>query len=148
DGGSTDGTREIVERMIGELPDLVLLDNPGRLQAAAVNLAVERFGGGCEYLVRIDAHGDYPDDFCQALLREVADLQADSVVVGMKTVGFGLFRKATAVAQISKLGNGGSKHRDGGGGHWVDHGHHALMRVSAFRAVGGYDETFSHNEDA
>src|SRR5690606_13463258 len=69
DGGSTDGTREIVERMIGELPDLVLLDNPGRLQAAAVNLAVERFGGGCEYLVRIDAHGDYPDDFCQALLR-------------------------------------------------------------------------------
>ena len=148
DGGSTDGTREVVERMTGELPDLFLLDNPKRLQAAAINLAVERFGGGCEYLIRIDAHGDYPADFCQVLLQEAADLQADSVVVGMKTVGFGLFQKATAIAQNSKLGNGGSKHRDGGGGHWVDHGHHALMRVSAFRAVGGYDESFSHNEDA
>ena len=33
-------------------------------------------------------------------------------------------------------------------GHWIDHGHHALMRIAAFRAVGGYDESFSHNEDA
>src|SRR4029077_12194945 len=31
---------------------------------------------------------------------------------------------------------------------WVDHGHHALMTLEAFNAVGGYDETFSHNEDA
>ena len=36
----------------------------------------------------------------------------------------------------------------GAEGHWADHGHHALMRISAFRAVGGYDESFSHNEDA
>src|SRR4029079_13894304 len=33
-------------------------------------------------------------------------------------------------------------------GRFVDHGHHALMALSAFRAVGGYDEAFSHNEDA
>jgi succinoglycan biosynthesis protein ExoA len=148
DGGSTDGTREIVGRLALELPDLILLDNPKRLQSAAINLAVERFGDGCEYIIRIDAHGDYPDDFCQTLLQEAADLQADSVVVGMKTLGFGHFQKATAVAQNSKLGNGGSKHRDGAGGQWVDHGHHALMRISAFRTVGGYDEGFSHNEDA
>src|SRR5262249_46348850 len=31
---------------------------------------------------------------------------------------------------------------------WVDHGHHALMRVRAFREAGGYDESFTHNEDA
>ena len=30
----------------------------------------------------------------------------------------------------------------------MDHGHHALMDVNAFRLVGGYDESFSHNEDA
>ena len=30
----------------------------------------------------------------------------------------------------------------------MDHGHHALMRLRAFRAVGGYDDQFSHNEDA
>ncbi|MEW6635017.1 MAG: glycosyltransferase family 2 protein, partial [Pseudomonadota bacterium] len=57
-------------------------------------------------------------------------------------------QKAVAAAQNSKLGTGGSKHRHSSAGEWVDHGHHALMRIAAFRAVGGYDETFSHNEDA
>ncbi|MCC2611771.1 glycosyltransferase family 2 protein [Neorhizobium sp. Rsf11] len=148
DGGSHDGTRDIVQKLLPEIPRLLLLENPKRIQSAAINLAVDRFGQDRDYLIRIDAHGDYPDGYCRTLLEEALDMQADSVVVGMETVGFGLFQKATAVAQNSKLGNGGSKHRAGGGGDWVDHGHHALMRIEAFRAVGGYDENFSHNEDA
>src|SRR5690606_2830658 len=51
-------------------------------------------------------------------------------------------------AQNSLLGTGGAAHRIGSGGRWVDHGHHALMRLDAFRRLGGYDEAFSHNEDA
>ncbi|HRE42538.1 MAG TPA: succinoglycan biosynthesis protein exoa, partial [Terricaulis sp.] len=39
-------------------------------------------------------------------------------------------------------------HRNAGVRRFTDHGHHALMRTAAFRAVGGYDESFSHNEDA
>lgn len=148
DGGSRDGTPDIVRRMIGEIPDLVLLDNPKRIQSAAMNLAVQIYGDGRDYLIRIDAHGDYPDNYCQALIEEAVTHQADSVVVGMETVGFGAFQQAAAIAQNSKLGNGGSKHRAGGGGEWVDHGHHALMRIAAYRQVGGYDESFSHNEDA
>ena len=73
---------------------------------------------------------------------------ADSVVVSMLTSGSGAVQKSVAAAQNSKLGTGGSKHRHLSAGEWVDHGHHALMRISAFGAVGGYDETFSHNEDA
>jgi len=148
DGGSQDGTREIVQRLTAEISRLVLLGNRKRIQSAATNLAVDRFGEGRDYLIRIDAHGDYPDDYCSVLLQEALETGADSVVVGMETVGFGAFQKATAVAQNSKLGNGGSKHRAGGGGEWVDHGHHALMRIEAYSAVGGYDESFSHNEDA
>ncbi|MFB9949549.1 glycosyltransferase family 2 protein [Rhizobium puerariae] len=148
DGGSKDGTPEIVRGLVSEIPDIVLLENPKRIQSAAINLAVKCLGKDRDYLIRIDAHGDYPDDYCRTLLQEALDMEADSVVVGMETVGFGTFQKATAVAQNSKLGNGGSKHRAGGGGEWVDHGHHALMRIEAFRAVGGYDENFSHNEDA
>jgi succinoglycan biosynthesis protein ExoA len=92
---------------------------------------------------------DYPPDFCATLLSEAEKSQAASVVVAMNTVGVTPFQRAVAAAQNSRLGNGGSPHRRGdGNGKWVDHGHHALMRVDAFRAVGGYDETFSHNEDA
>ncbi|MDI7862063.1 glycosyltransferase family 2 protein [Rhizobiaceae bacterium n13] len=148
DGGSTDRTREIVEWFAVADPRVILLDNPKRIQSAAVNLAASTFGADCEYLIRIDAHGEYPDDYCLQLEREADVMNADSVVVAMQTVGFSTFQKATAVAQNSKLGNGGSKHRTGARGHWVDHGHHALMRVEAFQTVGGYDETFRHNEDA
>lgn len=148
DGGSTDDTRAIVAAIAEENPRVTMLDNPKRIQSAAINLAVERFGSGHDYLIRIDAHGSYPDDYCQVLVREAIETGADSVVVAMQTVGFATFQKATAYAQNSKLGNGGSKHRVGAAGHWADHGHHALIRISAFKAVGGYDEAFSHNEDA
>lgn len=148
DGGSTDGTQEIAARLAAGLPNMHVLDNPKRIQSAAVNLAVATFGMDHDYLIRIDAHGTYPEDYCRVLVEEALSTGADSVVVAMQTVGFGLFQKATAVAQNSVLGNGGAKHRAGAQSHWTDHGHHALMRISAFRTVGGYDETFNANEDA
>jgi succinoglycan biosynthesis protein ExoA len=148
DGGSTDGTLAIVQAVAAKDPRVVLLHNPKRIQSAALNLAVASFGDGAEYLIRIDAHGGYPDDYCDRLVEEALATGADSVVVSMLTSGTGAVQKAVAAAQNSKLGTGGSKHRHLSAGEWVDHGHHALMRISAFRAVGGYDETFSHNEDA
>ena len=148
DGGSSDGTQRIVENIAASNSRVALLHNPKKIQSAAINLAVEQFGDGFTGFIRIDAHGDYPANYCDRLLEDVATTNADSVVVSMATKGFGAFQRATAIAQNSKLGNGGSPHRHGAQGHWTDHGHHAFMRVSAFRAVGGYDESFSHNEDA
>jgi succinoglycan biosynthesis protein ExoA len=57
-------------------------------------------------------------------------------------------QRINAVTQNSRVGNGGSSHRVRPKGEYVEHGHHALMRISAFRDVGGYDPTFKHNEDA
>lgn len=148
DGGSGDGTVEIVEKIAASEQRVEILRNPKRLQSAAVNLAVAKYGDAFGFFIRIDAHGGYPDDYCDRLLDEAEATGADAVVVSMATRGFGVFQQATAAAQNSRLGNGGSPHREGAEGHWTDHGHHALMKVDAFRAVGGYDESFSHNEDA
>jgi len=148
DGGSTDGTLAIVEQIAAKDPRVILMHNKRRIQSAAINLAVGTYGEGAQYLIRIDAHGGYPDDYCDRLLEEALATSADSVVVSMLTSGSGAVQKSVAAAQNSKLGTGGSKHRHLSAGEWVDHGHHALMRISAFGAVGGYDETFSHNEDA
>ncbi|MDW6022610.1 glycosyltransferase family 2 protein [Mesorhizobium sp. BAC0120] len=148
DGGSTDGTQRIVEEIAAADPRIVLLPNPKRIQSAAVNLAVETFGNDFQSFIRIDAHADYPPDYCDLLIEDAEATGADSVVVSMMTRGFSVFQKATAIAQNSVLGNGGSPHRQGAKGHWTDHGHHALIRTAAFRAVGGYDESFTHNEDA
>ncbi len=148
DGGSTDGTQDVVEKFAKNNDAITLLHNPAKIQSVAINLAVAKFGDAASHLIRIDAHSDYPDDFCQVLLAEAGASGADSVVVGMAAKGEPLIQRINAAAQNSAVGNGGSKHRMRSKGQFVDHGHHALMSIAAFRAVGGYDPTFSHNEDA
>jgi succinoglycan biosynthesis protein ExoA len=148
DGGSRDGSREIVERIAARDPRVRLVDNPGRLQSAGVNLAARMMGEGRPWLVRVDAHAEYPPDYVSSLIQEARLTGAHSVVVAMETRGESAFQRAVAAAQNSRLGTGGAAHRVGRGAGWVDHGHHALFRRDAFQAIGGYDESFSHNEDA
>ncbi|MDB5418388.1 MAG: succinoglycan biosynthesis protein, partial [Phenylobacterium sp.] len=124
-----------------------LLPNPGRLQSAGVNLAA-RMAEDRPWLVRIDAHADYPKTYVSTLIEEARRTGAHSVVVTMETRGQGGFQRAVAAAQNSRLGTGGAAHRIGADAGWVDHGHHALFSREAFQRIGGYDESFSHNEDA
>jgi len=149
DGGSRDRTPQIAQNLAAQNPNVLFLNNPKRIQGAAVNLAVAKYGDAAAFLIRIDAHADYPDDYCRVLIEEAGKTGAAAVVVAMKTAGKAWFQQAVAAAQNSPLGHGGAAHRIiGQDGMWVEHGHHALMRIDAFRAVGGYDESFSHNEDA
>lgn len=147
DGGSTDRSREIVAEIAARDPRVRLMANPDRLQSAGVNRAA-RLGEDRRWLVRIDAHAEYPKNYVSTLIAEARRTGAHSVVVAMDTVGEGAFQRAVAAAQNSKLGTGGAAHRVGAEGGWVDHGHHALFNREAFQMVGGYDESFSHNEDA
>lgn len=148
DGGSSDGTQDIAARHAAGNARVTLLHNPRRIQSAAINLAVATHGGDARYLIRIDAHGQYPADYCRSLVREAEERGVDSVVVPMTTVGTVPFQRAVATAQNSMVGTGGSAHRTGKRAGLVDHGHHALMAIAPFRAVGGYDESFQCNEDA
>jgi len=148
DGGSTDRTLAIVAACAQHDDRITILHNERRVQSSGVNRAVERYGDLAPYLIRVDAHADYPARYCATLLRAQAESGAQSVVVSMIAKGTSCFQTAAAAAQNSRLGNGGSAHRMAAEGRFVDHGHHALMEVKAFRAVGGYDEAFSHNEDA
>jgi succinoglycan biosynthesis protein ExoA len=148
DGGSTDQTLKIIEACALRDSRVVVLHNRQRIQSAGLNRAVETYGDLARFIVRADAHADYPDGFCMKLLATQSITGADSVVVSMIAKGITCFQTAAASAQNSRLGNGGSAHRWVAKGRFVDHGHHALMDVRAFRSVGGYDESFSHNEDA
>jgi succinoglycan biosynthesis protein ExoA len=148
DGGSSDATREIVREISRRDPRVRLIDNPGKLQSAGLNVAASAVAGDRPWLVRVDAHADYPQNYVSSLIAEAMRTGASSVVVSMDTVGETGFQRAVAAAQNSRLGTGGSAHRLASEGQWVDHGHHALFDLTAFEALGGYDESFSHNEDA
>lgn len=148
DGGSTDGSRQIVDQIAVKDACVVLMDNPDRLQSAGINLAIAQFSDGHTWFARIDAHCAYPSGYVKQLIAAGVLMQAVSVVVPMSTQGTSCFQKAAAAAQNSVIGTGGSAHRSRGVGAYVDHGHHALMRIDAFVSVGGYNLTMSHNEDA
>lgn len=148
DGGSRDGTQAIVERMRGEFPNLRLVNNPKRLQSAAINLAAREAGIGRRILVRCDAHAIYPVNYAMRVADSLARRKVASVVVPMDAAGTSCFQKANAWIVDTPLGSGGSAHRGGRRSGFVDHGHHAGFCLKTFLHIGGYDETFSHNEDA
>lgn len=148
DGRSTDATRNIVREHATRDPRVRLVDNPARLQASGVNLAVSETRLDIDRIVRIDAHSHYPDDYVPRLLSALDENEADSVVVRLDSIGSGCMQRAIAAVSNSRLGTGGSAHRVGGFSGFVDHGHHAAFRRSMFEAAGGYDPAFEANEDA
>jgi succinoglycan biosynthesis protein ExoA len=148
DGGSTDRTTAIVRAMRAAHPNLRLLHNPRRIQSAAVNLAARLADARAGISIRADAHALYPPSFIEICVAALRRSGAASVVVPMRTVGHARQQRAIAAVQNSRLGNGGSAHRRGDASGFVDHGHHAAFDRTVFLDVGGYDEEFTHNEDA
>jgi succinoglycan biosynthesis protein ExoA len=149
DGGSSDATREVVAELRAEFPNLELIDNPGRLQSAALNHIVETCARSeHRVLVRCDAHAIYPPGYVLRVAETLVLRDAAALVVPMDAVGADGFQQAAAWAVDTPLGSGGAPHRGGQRSGWVDHGHHAGLRLDWFCRVGGYDPGFSHNEDA
>ncbi len=148
DGGSSDGTIDIVTALSKTRSDVHLMPNPKKIQSAGVNLAVDLFGNEAKYIVRCDAHANYPSGYIRQLVESLEMHEAQSVVVPMDTIGDTCWRKAVSWVSNSAIGSGGSAHRGGHSSGFVDHGHHAIMHIEAFRAAGQYDPTFTHNEDA
>lgn len=149
DGGSRDTTAEIVRRLMSEFANLRLIHNSDRLQSAAVNLAVANCAGDdTRYLVRCDVHAIFPEGFIRSVASSLARTGAASVVIPMDARGETCFQKANAWIVDTPLGSGGSAHRGGKTSGYIDHGHHAGFDLRMFRSLGGYDRSFSHNEDA
>ena len=162
DGGSTDGTQAIVTQLQEQWPNIQLRDNPKRLQAAAVNLVANNAPQTRDILIRCDAHASYPENYLLNVAAMLLAKGCDSLVVPMDArvdplmdtntdpllTGSSCVQKANAWIVDTPLGSGGSAHRGGTASAFVDHGHHAAFRRDRFVALGGYDERFSHNEDA
>jgi len=77
DGGSDDGTREILARWAYLDPRIRVLDNPRRTTPAALNLAVQAACG--EIVVRIDGHWRVPPDYLTRIDETFRRTEADSV---------------------------------------------------------------------
>jgi len=92
DGGSTDGTRELVESYGGVVR---LVDNPRVTAAAAMNVGIAESKG--EVICRADAHTLYEPDYLRRCLDVLDETGADNVGGRMRPVGTCAFGRAVAV---------------------------------------------------
>lgn len=149
DGGSEDGTREIVSQISQKYRNVTLITNPLKRQGAGVNLVVEKCAHETHrVLVRCDAHAHYPPNYILKVADSLIEHDADAVATVMDAVGENGFQRGAAFAVDTLLGSGGSGHRGGKTSGVVDHGHHAGFQLDIWQKTKGYNPDYAANQDA
>lgn len=146
DGGSEDGTGEVVARLAREDPRIRVLSNPRRLIPNGLNIGLRHARG--EYVARMDAHTYYPPDY---VALGVARLEAGGVqCVGGPQVPYGEDRwsRRIALALRTRLGMGGASFRNAESETEVDTVYTGVWRRATLLDFGGWDESWPINEDS
>lgn len=100
DGGSTDGTREKLERWADTTPNVIVIDNDRRGQSYGLNAAAE--ASDAPFLVRSDGHTHYAPDYVRQSVNTVIETGA-AAGGRMNPVGTNPFGRAVAAAMNSRL---------------------------------------------
>jgi glycosyltransferase involved in cell wall biosynthesis len=81
DGGSSDHTVAIVKRIVKADARVRMLTTIRHLSiSASINRAVNGFGCERKWIVRVDAHAEYPKDYASRLVAKAVETGANSVV--------------------------------------------------------------------
>ncbi len=147
DGGSTDDSRQIVHRMMGEsrIP-IRLLCNPKRIVPAALNIGIRAAQG--DIVVRVDAHAVIGKDYVRKCVEYLQSSGADNVgglirpVQDETRIG-----QTIALATSCPFGVGTGKFHYSEREEFVDTVYLGAFPKSTLLALGGYDETFLRNQD-
>ena len=148
DGMSDDGTREVVLRFAERYPGVRLLDNPGRIVPAALNIGIAAARG--EVIVRVDAHALYPSEYLPRLLEALETSGADNVGGRIVTLPQNETSEAWAIALALShpFGVGNSYFRIGTEKpRWVETVPYGCWRRDVFDRIGGFDEELVRDQD-
>ncbi len=146
DGQSTDGTAAIVASFQAGHPNLHCIENPGRVVATGLNLALSRARG--DVLVRVDGHCEIAPDYVSRCVDHLMKDGVDGVGGPLETIGDGPVARAIALAMSSGFGVGGSPFRTlHGVTRLVDSIAFPAYRRSAVEKAGPFDEELVRNQD-
>lgn len=110
DADSTDGTREIVEAIAEQDSRVKLIQNPQKIQSAALNLILEQCTG--DIFLRADAHSDYAYDYIERSVEALFESNAIDAGGAQRFVAKTPFQAGVALAAKTFFGSGGAKYRD------------------------------------
>ncbi|MCM1030185.1 MAG: glycosyltransferase family 2 protein [Oscillibacter sp.] len=148
DGGSTDHTRQIVQKFSEEFMNIRLLDNPKRIQAAAFNLGV--INSDAPYIIRLDAHALYDCNYISYCINHLSCNEKYGNVGGQCKIlspNNTLIAKANAVLNQMKFGIGGADYRVGNIEKDVDTVPFGAFRREVIEKIGFMNESLVRGED-
>jgi succinoglycan biosynthesis protein ExoA len=154
DGGSRDGTRELLEQMAAHDPRIKVLENPIGRTPSGLNISLRHARG--EYVARMDAHTFYPTNYLQSGIERLHVGDTDWVSGPQVIEGDGRVQRAFALALESRLGRGGSRRwatgsaRGDASREWeLDSGvFTGVWRREKVLQMGGWDERWWRNQDS
>jgi len=113
DGMSSDKTREIIKKYQKKHSIIKLLDNPKKIVPVAMNIGIMEAKG--EYIIRLDAHASYPENYFSTLIKWHQKLDADNIGTPIHTEVKNHTEKSLAIKTVlsHKFGVGNSDFRIG-----------------------------------
>ena len=149
DGGSTDGTLEIIREFCASDRRVKMLANPRRTAPTALNLAIPQASG--EVIVRVDAHALYPTNYISRCVKALLESGAANVG-GVWRIVPGLPTKlgwTVAKVQANRFGVGNAAYRLATltERRWVDTVPFLCCRKALFDEVGYFNEGLTRSQD-
>lgn len=145
DGGSEDGTAEILQSCSSRNPRLRIIANPGRIVSTGLNAAIRAARG--EIILRMDAHTRYAPDYCRCCLEALKATGADNVGGPARTESHGMRTQAIAAAYHSRFSTGGARFHDDRYEGWVDTVPYGCWHKKTLLRLGLFDEGLVRNQD-
>lgn len=146
DGGSTDATVSILKSYQERFPLLLkIYENPDKTVPFGMNIGIRHARG--KYIIRMDAHADYPVNYISECVSCLNSTDADNVGGIAETKSRGFIGNAIALMLSSKFGVGNSRFRTEGHEGYVDTVPFGAFRREVFQKWGGYDERLTRNQD-
>jgi glycosyltransferase involved in cell wall biosynthesis len=145
DGESTDDSARRVLAIAAVDLRVQLLPNPERIQAAAFNRGLAAARG--RYLVRLDAHSVYADDYLAESIRLLESTGAENVGGVQHSAGSDRVSRAIAAAVSSRFAAGDAKYRHATEPGFTDTVYLGAWRTDTLRRLGGMRTDWAVNED-
>ena len=148
DGGSADGTRELIRERAARDARVCLIDNPQGSTPWALNHGIERAAG--EIIARVDAHAAVSADYFALCVQYLESTGADNVGGSMRTLpqDTGWFAGPIVAALSHRFGVGNSYFRIGSAEpRWVDTVFGGCWRREVFERVGRFNVDLRRSQD-
>ncbi len=147
DGESTDNSRELVLQKVGQYPCIRLIRNRKRVVPTGLNLAIGQALG--RYVIRMDAHAEYPRDYIHQCIQELERTGAENVGGRCITKPGADTNVARAIAMLTQtsVGVGHSAYRRGAGDCYVDTVPFGAFRREVFDRIGLFREDLVRHQD-